>query len=528
MLNSALTARTLAQTITVAMFAMALSAGAKTLRWSTQGDPQTMDPYSQNENLTNNINGQVYEKLVDRDRQLNIVPVLALSWQQMGPQVWRFKLRPNVKFHDGTPFTADDVVFSLERSKHANSQLRQYSNAVGTVVRIDDLTVELRQERPNPIVLEHLTTLPIMSRAWSVKNKAEKPLDFKNKEETYASKNSNGTGPFMLASREPDIKTVLRRNPNWWGKFDGNVDEVIYRPIGADGTRIAALLSGEVDVILDPPPQDLARLRNNPAVKVVDGVENRVVFFGFDQFRDELLYSSVKGKNPFKDKRVRQAFYHAIDIDAIKAKTMRGQSFPTGANTPSDKPSTPEIEKRFPFDRVLAKKLLAEAGYPNGFEVTLDCPNNRYINDEEICVAVAAMLAQLDVKLRVNAMPKTTYFPKIEKNDTSMYMLGWGGAITDAQTTLDPVLHSKDGKGKGDYNYGRYVNAKVDELGDLAAVETNPEKRRGMIAEALLAHKNEFNNLPLHRQVIPWATRSNVKLSHRADNWLEVAWVTVE
>ena len=517
-------------TVVAALCAALLAVGieAKTLRWSTQGDPQTMDPYSQNEQLTNNVNGQIYEKLVDRDRQLNVVPVLATSWQQMGPNAWRFKLRPNVKFHDGTPLTADDVVFSIERAKHPNSQLRQYANAAGTPTKIDDLTVELKQEKPNPILLEHLTTIQIMSRAWSVKNKTEKPLDFKNKEETFASRNANGTGPYMLVSREPDIKTVLKKNPNWWNKHEGNVDEVIYRPIASDGTRVAALLSGEVDLIQDPPPQDLARLRTNPQVKVIDGMENRIVFFGFDQFRDELQYSSVKGKNPFKDKRVRQAFYQAIDIEAIKAKTMRGMAFPTGANTPSDKPSTPEIEKRFPYDRAAAKKLMADAGYPNGFEVTLDCPNNRYINDEEICVAVAAMLAQIDVKVRVNAMPKATYFPKVEKHDTSMYMLGWGGAITDAQTTLDPVLHSKDGKGKGDYNYGRYSNPKLDELTDQAATETNADKRKAIITEALLAHKNEFNNLPLHRQVIPWASRSGVKVVHRADNWVEVAWVNVE
>jgi peptide/nickel transport system substrate-binding protein len=514
--------------LSVLLAAAAVGAQAKTLRWATQGDPQTMDPYSQNEQLTNNVNGQFYEKLVDRDKQLNIVPFLAVSWQQVNGQTWRFKLRPNVKFHDGTPFTADDVVFSIERAKHPNSLLRQYANAVGTAVKIDDLTVELRQDKPNPIVLEHLTTLQIMSHAWCVKNKSEKPLDFKNKEETFASRNANGTGPYMLVTREPDVKTVLRRNPNWWGKFEGNVDEVIYRPIGSDATRIAALLSGEVDLVQDPPPQDMARLRGNPAIKVIDGMENRIVFFGFDQFRDELQYSSVKGKNPFKDKRVRQAFYQAIDIEAIKAKTMRGLSFPTGANTPSDKPSTPELEKRFSYDRAAARQLLTEAGYPNGFEITLDCPNNRYINDEEICVAVAAMLAQIDVKVRVNAIPKAVYFPKLEKNDTSMYMLGWGGAITDAQTTLDPVLHSKDGKGKGDYNYGRYVNARVDEMTDQAAVETNPEKRKSMVTEALLAHKNEFNNLPLHRQVIPWAARSNVKVIHRADNWVEASWANVD
>jgi peptide/nickel transport system substrate-binding protein len=248
-----------------------------------------------------------------------------------------------------------------------------------------------------------------------------------------------------------------------------------------------------------------------------------------DQFRDELQYSSIKGKNPLKDRRVRLALHESIDADAIKRTLMRGQSIPAGMMiAPQVHGWTAELDKRPAVDVEGAKKLLADAGYPNGFEVTLDCPNNRYINDEEICVAVAAMLAQIDIKLRVNAMPKAVYFPKLEKNDTSMYMLGWGGAITDAQTTLDPVLHSKDGKGKGDYNYGRYVNAKLDELTDLAAVETNPDKRKAMVTEALLAHKNEFNNLPLHRQVIPWAERSNVSAVHRADNQVMPYWVKIE
>lgn len=500
---------------------------AKVLRWANQGDPQTLDPYSQNELLTNNFNGQIYERLVDRDKQLNIVPVLAASWERINDTTWRFKLRPKVKFHDGSPLTADDVVFSYERAQHPNSQFRQYAVAVGKPSKIDEFTIEFRQEKPNPITLEHASLIYIMSKAWCIKHKVEKPLDYKNKEETFAARNTNGTGPFMLKLREPDIKTVLVRNPNWWNKHDGNVSEIVYLPIKSDATRIAALLSGEVDFVHDPTPQDLPRLRASTNIKVIDGMENRIVFFGFDQMRDELLYSNIKGRNPFKDKRVRQAFYHAIDVEAIKAKTMRGMAIPTGGNTPSTKPSNAEIEQRFPFDRAKAKQLLTEAGYPNGFEVTLDCPNNRYINDEEICLAIATMLAQIDIKVKVNSMPKTTYFPKLEKHDTSFYMLGWGGAITDAQTTLDPVLHSKDGKGRGDYNYGRYSNTKLDELIGQAAQEMNPDKRKNMIQQALSIHKNEFHNLPLHRQVIPWAMRSNVKAVHRADNWLEAAWVTI-
>jgi peptide/nickel transport system substrate-binding protein len=332
-----------------------------------------------------------------------------------------------------------------------------------------------------------------------------------------------------LISREPGVRTVLRRNLDWWGRFEGNVEEIVYTPISSDATRVAALLSGQVDFILDPPPQDLARLRATSGVKVVDGMENRIIFFGFDQSRDELLYSNVKGRNPFKDKRVRQAVYQAIDIEALRTRTMRGAAIPTGGITPSILGSTPEAEKRLPYDPQRAKQLLAEAGYPDGFEVGLDCPNNRYINDEEICLAVAAMLARVGIKVKVTAMPRATYFPKLERFDTSFYMLGWGGAVTDAQTTLSPVLRSFDkATGNGSFNYGRYVNPRLDALIDAAAVELDPEKRKRLIAQALAEHNEQVHHVPLHRQVIPWAMRSNVHVVHRADNWLMGEWVRVD
>jgi peptide/nickel transport system substrate-binding protein len=513
-----------------AAIALASPSEAKTLRWSGQGDPQTMDPYSQNEGLTNNINQHIYERLVDRDRQLNIVPGLATSWQQLSDTVWRFSLRKGVRFHDGAPFTADDVVFSIERAQHPNSQIAQYALALGKPVKIDDFTVELRQERPNPILLQHADAVFIMSKAWCVRNKVERPLDFKSKEETFAARNANGTGPYVLKSREPGVRTVMTRNPNWWNRHEGNVDEVVYAPISADATRVAALLSGEIDLLQDPPPQDMDRLANNAGTRVINGMENRIVFFGFDQARDELAYSNVRGRNPFKDRRVREAFYRAIDIEAIKAKTMRGQSMPTGCMTPSPLACVDKaLEPRLPYDRELARKLLADAGYPAGFEVTLDCPNNRYVNDEKICVAAAAMLSQIGVTVRVNAMPKTTYFPKLEKGDTSFYMLGWGGAVTDAQTIIDPVLHTRDDKTqKGFYNYGRYADSKLDASGDAAASEMNPDKRRKFIADALRQHSDEVRHIPLHRQVIPWAMRANVKAVHRADNFVISDWIRID
>ncbi len=506
-----------------ALLAAASVADAKTLRWAGRGDPQTMDPYSQNENLTNNINWHVYDTLVTRDRNLRIVPGLASSWEQTSPTTWRFKLRPGIKFHDGTPFTADDVVFSFQRASEDTSQIRAYAKAAGKPRKIDDLTVEFVTEGPNPIELEHIVTIFIMSKSWSEKNKATKPLDFKNKEEMITARQANGTGAYVLKTREPDVKTVMVKNPDWWGwkdkDNDGNVTELVYTPIANDATRLAALVAGNVDVVNDPAPQDVPRLSQTPGVKVIEGVEQRIVFLGMDQARDELLYSNVKGKNPLKDKRVRQALYQAIDIEAIHKATMRGLSKVSGGLTPSPVQSTPEIEKRLAFAPEQSKKLLAEAGYPNGFEVTLDCPNNRYVNDEKICQAIAAMWSKVGVATKLVTMPRAQYFPKLEKLDTSIYMLGWGGGSTDAIFTLQPVLSTFNGKGDGDYNYGRYTNsAKFDALVAEIKNEMNAEKRLALIRRALELNKDEIHVLPLHRQVIPWAVRANVDTPHRADN----------
>jgi peptide/nickel transport system substrate-binding protein len=513
----------------LAAVALGTSAHAQTLRWASQGDPQTMDPHSQNESMTNMMNGQVYERLVSRSKTLEIVPGLATSWEQVSPTLWRFKLRPNIKFHDGSPFTADDVVFSIVRGQQPTSQINNYASQVGTPKKVDDLTVEFQLAAPNPIFLQHLDALWMMSKSWSEKNKVTKPLDFKNKEESYASQNANGTGPFMLVSRAPGTKTVYKRNPNYWKPMEGNVQEIVYSQISNDATRLAALVSGEIDFVLDPAPRDVAKLRSTSGVKIVDGPENRIVFIGMDQGRDELLYSSVKGKNPFKDLRVRKALYHAVDIETMKTKLMNNQSYPTGGLTPSPLGSynDPEIEKRLPYDLAAARKLMADAGYADGFEVQLDCPNNRYINDEEICIALAGMWAQLKVKVRVNAMPRATYFPKLEKYDMSMYMLGWGGAVTDAETTLTPVLRNAGDKGVGFYNYGKAKNDKADALAAQSSVEADPKKREELVKAALKEFKENVIVIPLHRQVIPWAARNNINVVHRADNWFEVQWVTV-
>jgi peptide/nickel transport system substrate-binding protein len=516
---------------------LVLAAGlaqAQTLRWSSQGDMQTTDPHSQNELLTNSLNNQVYETLTRRMKDMSMGPALATEWTQLSPLQWRFKLRPGVSFHDGTPFTADDVVFSMQRLRDDNSPQRVYANAVGLPKAVDPLTVVFTLDKPNPIVPELLGALFIMSRRWCEAHHVTRPLDFRKGEESYASQHANGTGPFMLVSRQPGVKTVFKRNPNWWNKFDGNLQDFSYLPIGNDATRTAALISGEVDFVLDPPPRDVARLRTQPGIKVQDGEENRIIFIGMDQGRDKLLHGQAPGpngqeRNPFKDLRVRKALYQAIDIEAIKTKLMSGYALPTGGLTPSPRGAynDAKLETRLPFDLAQARRLMADAGYADGFDVTLDCPNNRYVNDERICIALAGMWAQLKVRVKVNAMPRTLFFPKIEKFDTSLYLAGWGGGSTDAEVMLTPVLRNRGEQGVGVGNYGGAVNNEADALAAASTVEPDAKKREALVKAALRSYREQVNIIPLHRQVIPWAMRSGVSLPHSPNNWVSMDWVTV-
>jgi peptide/nickel transport system substrate-binding protein len=500
--------------VAAALLLCAAASHAVTLRYASQNDPQTLDPHAANLLASARVTQQVYDTLVFRDKAWKPIPWLAESWTQVSPTLWRFRLREGVKFHDGTPLTADDVVFSVERAQQPTSQMRTAIEGVASARQVDRLTVELVMKAPNPALLQHLTQLRIMSRAWAVKSRAEKPQDFKNKEDAPASRRANGSGPFILKEWTPDVRVVLAKNPDWWGikagYFEGNLDEVVMLPIVQAATRLAALVSGDVDLVIDPPTQDVARLKANPTLKVGTGPEMRVQYLAFDLHRDELLYGSEKKKNPFKDLRVRQAVAHAIDADAIKAKVMRGLSRPNGAII------TPEVagydaagDKRLPYDRERAKRLLAEAGYANGFDVTLDCGNNAPAID--ICQAVAAMLTQAGVRTRPNIMIQAAFFPKIEKYDTSFYLLSWGGGVTsDALYTLNALLHSVGTKGEGDFNMGRWSNGEMDRL--LADVKTqlDPAKRDRSIRDALVLANRELPVLPIHQQLIPWAMRRNV------------------
>ena len=508
------------------------NAGAVTFRWSSQGDYLTADPHAQNEGINNLLNDHIYERLTMRGKKLEILPSLAESWTKVNDLTWRFALRRGVKFHDGTPFTADDVVFSFARAQSAGSNFKVFAAPLGKVRRIDDHTVEFVTPQPHPAFVGNVILINIMSRKWTEAHASVTPQDYKTGEETYASRHANGTGPFRLVSREAEVKTVLQKNPDWWGiqagRFEGNVTEVHYLPIKSDATRMSALITGEISFVLDPPLQDIPRLKREPRVKIIEGPENRVIFLGMDQGRDELAYSNVKGRNPFKDVRVRHAIAHAIDIEAIRMQVMRGFSVPTGSViVPSSSGYREEQEGRRGYDVERARKLLREAGYANGFAVTLDCPNNRYVNDERICTAIAAMLARVGIQARVVGLPRAQFFQKLERRDSSFFLYGWGGAPSDGTTFLTPLVHSFDGKGRGDFNMGRFADAEVDRAIDLASVEMDDAKREVLLAVAAGRVREQAYLIPLHRQVIPWAARAGVGVVHRADNVLSMIWVVL-
>ena len=517
--------------ITVSLLAAfaAVPASATTFKWASASDIPTWDIHSQNNALGNGVHASVYESLFYyNSKTFALEPMLATGFKQASPTQVRITLRTGVKFHDGAAFDADDVVFSLNRAMAKTSNYGVYTQGIDKVVKVDASTVDIFTKDPNPVLLRQLTELRMMDKDWSEKNRSVEPKDIKTKDENFAHRNANGTGPFMLKSWDQDVKLVLAKNPAWWGKMDGNVSEIVYTPIKSEATRVAALLSGEVDMVLDPSPADLARLRSASNLKVLDGAENRTIFFGMDQFRDELPGSNVKGKNPLKDARVRKALYQAIDIATIARTTMRGLAQPTGTLiAPQVNGWTKKADVRWPYNVEAAKKLLADAGYPNGFEVDFACPNNRYINDEEICQAVTAMWARIGVKAKLRTLPLVTYFPMIQRYEASIYMLGWGVPTFDALYSLQSLVRSVGAGGDGNYNVGRYSNPQVDALVERIKKEVDQKNRNDLIEQALLLSHQDVSHIPLHNQVIPWAMKKNIEMVHRADNRIDMRGVKV-
>jgi len=497
---------------------------AKTLRIASAFDPQSLDPHALALQYQTRVVSQIYESLVSRDRNFDLEPALALSWQAIEPTRWRFVLRPRVKFHDGTPFTADDVVFSIERALAKNSQRAFQLRGIVAVRKIDELTVDLVLAAPDAVLPEKLVYVAMMSKAWAGEHGVIEPQNYDGKQETYAVRHTNGTGAYQLKSYESDARVVLLANANWWGER-GNVDEAVYVVIQSDATRLAALVSGEVDFVIDPPFQDIERLRRDKAFKLTEMTDIGTQYLGFDQSRDELLFGDAKGRNPFKDVRVRRAVYQAIDIAAIVSKVLRGQATTTGSYVSKRVDGyVPELDQRLPFDPAAARSLLKEAGYPNGFSVTLDCVNVAF--RAAVCQAISGMLAQVGIRTTFQPFPTATFFPKLTQAMTSFFEFGWSPG-TDAWQMLNAVVHSYGAGGAGAFNGGRYSNAQVDRIIDAIRVEPDLKQRRKLVGDALRTLHEDVALIPLYRRTLTWAMRPDVNVAQWPNDVLELRFVQI-
>ncbi|MFT2097837.1 ABC transporter substrate-binding protein [Marinomonas sp. 2405UD66-6] len=507
----------------------ATGANADTFRWASNTDPQTMDPHAVNSTPVLSFLNNIYEGLVRRGENMSIEPSLATSWEPLeGKNGWRFHLRENVTFQNGAAFTAEDVYFSYLRASNEVADVRSWFSPVSDVIVVDDYTIDFVTNNPNPLFPDSIANFMILDKDWAEQNNAALPAkDAQN----YATIHTNGTGPFTLSSRDPGVKTTLKPYRNWWDTATHNVTEAVFTPIGNSATGIAALLSGEIDFIQPIPLQDAKQVESRKGFKVLEGEETRVIMFGFGHEHDKLLYSSdVNDANPFKDPRVRLAAAHAINMASIDRVLFRGkieaasQLVPAGISGYSEKNAA-----RPEYNPKRAKELLAEAGYPNGFSFGLKCTNDRYINDEALCRAAASMFSAVGLKAQLSTGPVRDYWTQLRADDFDMYLLGWSPGTFDVEHPIRFLLHTQDNEKKlGSWNFGNYSNARVDELLPSILQEINPAKRQAMVDEVVAITQKEVAYIPLYTQPLIWATKENIDITQRADNFFMLRWVTIK
>lgn len=511
----------------VALSLSVSSLSAETFKWAGTTDPQTMDPHAVNSAPVLGFLNNIYEGLVRRNKQMKIEGSLAESWEALGSDGWRFNLRKGVKFQDGSDFNAEDVMFSYQRASSEEADVRSWFAPVSEVIVQDDYTIDFMTKAPNPLFPDSIANFMIMDKTWTESNDASRPS---KEAENFATRNTNGTGAFALKSRDPGVRTILAPNASWWDELESNITEAVYTPIGEASTGIAALLSGEIDMIEPIPLQDVPRMKQRDGFTVHEGVEARVLMFGFGHEADKLKYSDeTSDKNPFQDVRVRKAIYQAIDVNALTSKVMRGTATSASQLVSEDmRGYSTSLADRFPLDVEASKKLLAEAGYPDGFSFGLMCPNDRYINDEAVCRATASMLAKIGVDAKLTTMPVRSYWPELREDNFDMYLLGWSPGTFDAEHPMRFLASTPNKEKKlGSWNFGGYSNARIDELLPMIQTEIDNTKRQAMIDEAHKLIQDEVAYVPMYVQPLIWATKDSISLTQRTDNFFILRWVKV-
>ncbi|MEP0234195.1 ABC transporter substrate-binding protein [Roseibium sp.] len=487
-----------------------------------------MDPHAVNSAPVLGFLNNVYEGLVRRNKEMAIEGSLAESFEPIGKDGWRFHLRKDVTFHDGSTFNAEDVLFSYQRASSEQSDTSSWFSPVKDVVVVDDYTVDFLTHRPDPIFPDSIANFMIMDKGWSEANGTARPAQ---ETETFATLNANGTGPFKVVKREPGVETVLEPFDGWWDTAEHNLTKATFLPIANPATAVAGLLSGQVDMINPVPVQDIDRIASQDGLKLHQGIEARVIMLGFGHSHDALKYSKeTEGKNPFQDVRVRKAAQLAIDAEALVDKIMRGNAeVASQLVSPQMKGYSKAAEDRDGFDPEAAKALLAEAGYPDGFSFGLMCPNDRYINDEALCKAMAAMLTKVGMKANLTAMPVRNYWKELRAGNYDMYLLGWSPGTFDAEHPIRFLVTTPNAEKKlGSWNFGGYSNVKVDELLPMIQREIDPAKRQSMLDDIAVTVKDDAVYVPLHIQPLLWGSKANIDLTQRADNFVMLRWINID
>ncbi len=472
---------------------------AETMTIATPSDALTLDPIMLSETPTISVQMNIFEGLVHLDENLDVQPGLASSWEVENDTTWLFHLRKGVKFHNGDNFDAEDVKFSIERAQnHPKSQFKSPVGQVESVEIRDDYTVAIKTTFPYPILPRKIGRILICSKDYVEANSDQ-----------HLQNNAVGTGPYQVSSWEKDEEMVLTFYEDYWGEKP-EVDKAILKPISNPATRVSSFLSGEVDILLDLPVQDVERVEEAEGVKVVTRPGMRLIFLGFDT-----------QEGPFSKLKVRKAVYHAVNEDAIVEHVMNGHAYKAGQFYPDTIFGyNPDI-KRVPYDPEKAKQLLAEAGYPDGFTIQFDSSNDRYMNDGQIAQAVAIQLARVGINVELNVQTKSAHFDKILSRNTDFYLLGWTNSNGDGIQFLDGLLHSPEDS-YGRFNLGNYSNEEVDKLIEEAARTLDDEKRSEIMQEAVRIGMEEVAYLPLHYQQQLYGMKENIKWTPRPDKYVKI------
>jgi peptide/nickel transport system substrate-binding protein len=502
------------------------SASAADLRIGLSTEHDSLDPHFNSTLINAQIERHMFDHLVRRTPTLKLEPELATSWKLVDDQTWELKLREGVKWHDGSPFTADDVIFTFQRAgivPNSPGSYRMYT-AGKEVSKIDDHTIRIKSPAANPMLIQDLERVPIVSKKYG---EGATTADYNS------GKAMIGTGPYKFVEWVKGDHLTLEKNPNYW-KGAPTWDRLIFKPIVSNPSRVAALLAGDVDIIDKVPTVDMPNLRKNQDIKIWQAPSNRLVFIDVDSSRDiSPFVFDNDGKplfpNPLRDWRVRKAMSKAIDRNAIRDRVMDGLSVPTGQIVPEGFFAWVPDLKVEPYDPEGAKKLLAAAGYPNGFKITMHGSNNRYVNDGKIVEAVAQMFTRVGIKTEVNVAPANIYFAEAQKLKYSVVLFGYGLHTGGPELPMTGFLQTFNPQaGTGEFNRGRYSNARVDALASEALTIMDDAKREAAFQEAQRIFINDVAKIPLHYEVNIWATRKGFKYDARYDEQTLAMGITAD